>query len=71
MGSGADIWMACRYRHLSKDYEGLTQSNEALVYAAMIHLIIFKRRDKRLIVRRIGKNRRTAMPGEIFVKLVS
>lgn len=32
-------WLG-RYRRLSKDYEGLTQSSEALVYAAMIHLMV-------------------------------
>jgi putative transposase len=34
-----------RYRRLSKDYEGLTESSQALIYAAMIHLT----------VRRMGK----------------
>jgi len=32
-------WM-CRYRRLSKDYEGLTESSQALIYAAMIHIMI-------------------------------
>jgi len=32
-------WLG-RYSRLSKDYEGLTQSSEALVYAAMIHLMV-------------------------------
>jgi putative transposase len=29
-----------RYRRLSKDYEGLTESSQALIYAAMIHIMI-------------------------------
>lgn len=29
-----------RYRRLSKDYEGLTESSQALIYAAMIHLMV-------------------------------
>jgi putative transposase len=28
-----------RYRRLSKDYEGLTESSQALIYAAMIHIM--------------------------------
>jgi putative transposase len=32
-------WLG-RYRRLSKDYEGLTESSQALVYAAMIHIMI-------------------------------
>lgn len=32
-------WMG-RYRLLSKDYEGLTESSQALIYAAMIHIMI-------------------------------
>jgi putative transposase len=32
-------WLG-RYRRLSKDYEGLTQSSQALIYAAMIHLMV-------------------------------
>jgi putative transposase len=31
-----------RYRRLSKNYEGLTQSSQALIYAAMIHIMIKK-----------------------------
>jgi putative transposase len=34
-----------RYRRLSKDYEGLTESSQALIYAAMIRIMI-KRIDK-------------------------
>lgn len=32
-------WLG-RYRRLSKDYEGLTESSQALIYAAMIHIMI-------------------------------
>ena len=29
-----------RYRRLSKDYEGLTESSQALIYAAMIRIMV-------------------------------
>jgi putative transposase len=29
-----------RYRRLSKDYEGLTESSQAFIYAAMIHIMV-------------------------------
>src|SRR5665647_180085 len=32
-------WLG-RYRRLSKDYEGLTESSQALIYAAMVHIMI-------------------------------
>ena len=32
-------WLG-RYQRLSKDYEGLTESGQALIYAAMIHIMI-------------------------------
>jgi putative transposase len=32
-------WLG-RYRRLSKDYEGLTESSQALIYAAMIRIMI-------------------------------
>jgi putative transposase len=32
-------WLG-RYRRLSKDYEGLTESSQALIYAAMIHIMV-------------------------------
>jgi putative transposase len=32
-------WLG-RYRRMSKDYEGLPQSSEAMVYAAMIHIML-------------------------------
>jgi putative transposase len=32
-------WLG-RYRRLSKDYKGLTESSQALIYAAMIHIMI-------------------------------
>ena len=32
-------WLG-RYRRLSKDYEMLTESSQALIYAAMIHIMI-------------------------------
>jgi putative transposase len=32
-------WLG-RYRRLSKDYEGLPETSEALIYAAMIHLMV-------------------------------
>ena len=31
-------WLG-RYRRLSKDYEGSTESSQALIYAAMIHIM--------------------------------
>ncbi|MDQ1275151.1 MAG: hypothetical protein QG610_724 [Euryarchaeota archaeon] len=34
-------WLG-RYRRFSKDYEGLTESNQALIYAAMFHIMIRK-----------------------------
>ena len=32
-------WLG-RYRRLSKDYEGLTESSQAFIYAAMMHLMV-------------------------------
>ena len=32
-------WLG-RYRRLSKDYEYLTETSEAMIYAAMIHLMV-------------------------------
>jgi putative transposase len=32
-------WLG-RYRRLSKDYEGLTESSQAFIYAAMIHIMV-------------------------------
>ena len=32
-------WLG-QYRRLSKDYEDLTESSQALAYAAMIHIMI-------------------------------
>ena len=32
-------WL-CRYRRLSKDYEVLTGTSEAMIYAAMVHLMV-------------------------------
>ncbi|WP_229391396.1 IS5 family transposase [Methanosarcina sp. DH2] len=32
-------WLG-RYRRLSKDYEGLTESSQAFIYAAMIHIML-------------------------------
>ena len=32
-------WLG-RYRRLSKDYEGLTESSQAFIYAAMINIMI-------------------------------
>jgi putative transposase len=32
-------WLG-RYRRLSKDYEGLTQTSEGMIYAAMVHLMV-------------------------------
>lgn len=40
-----------RYRRLSKDYEGLPESSEAMIYIAMIHLM----------VRRLGRQPQPAM----------
>jgi len=43
-------WLG-RYRRLSKDYEGLPESSEAMIYIAMIHLM----------VRRLGRQPQPAM----------
>jgi putative transposase len=32
-------WLG-RYRRLSKDYEGLTESSQAFIFAAMIHIMV-------------------------------
>jgi len=32
-------WLG-KYRRLSKDYEYLTETSEAMIYAAMIHLMV-------------------------------
>ena len=32
-------WLG-RYRRLSKDYEGLPQTSEAMIYAAMVHIMV-------------------------------
>ena len=32
-------WLG-KYRRLSKDYEALTETSEAMIYAAMVHLMI-------------------------------
>jgi putative transposase len=32
-------WLG-RYRRMSKDYEGLTQTSEGMIYAAMVHLMV-------------------------------
>jgi putative transposase len=32
-------WLG-RYRRLSKDYEGLSETSEAMIYAAMVHLMV-------------------------------
>lgn len=37
-------WLG-RYRRLSKDYEGLTESSQALIYAAMIRIMIKRMAD--------------------------
>ena len=34
-------WLG-RYRRLSKDYEGLPRTSEAMIYGAMIHLMIHR-----------------------------
>jgi putative transposase len=44
-------WLG-RYRRLSKDYEGLTETSKALIYAAMV----------RLMVRRLGRRAQAASP---------
>jgi putative transposase len=44
-------WLG-RYRRLSKDYEALTETSEALIYATMV----------RLMVRRLGRRVQTASP---------
>lgn len=44
-------WLG-RYRRLSKDYEGLTETSEAMIYAVMVHLM----------VRRLGRRAQAASP---------
>ena len=44
-------WLG-RYRRLSKDYEGLTETSEATIYAAMVHVM----------VRRLGRRVQAASP---------
>lgn len=44
-------WLG-RYRRLSKDYEGLTETSEALIYATMV----------RVMVRRLGRRAQAASP---------
>jgi len=43
---GADLWLVLRfykYRHLSKDYEYLTDTSEAMIYVAMIYVVMVRR----------------------------
>jgi hypothetical protein len=51
MDCRAYIWMAGRCRRLSKHYEGLTESSQALIYAAIIRIMI-----KRVANARIEEN---------------
>jgi putative transposase len=44
-------WLG-RYRRLSKDYEGLTETSEAMIYATMV----------RVMVRRLGRRAQAASP---------
>lgn len=44
-------WLG-RYRRLSKDYEELTETSEAMLYAAMVHLM----------ARRLGRRTQTSSP---------
>lgn len=48
-------WLG-RYRRLSKDYEALLQTGEALIYAAMCHLMI----------RRLARKSQPIAPGQTF-----
>jgi putative transposase len=41
-----------RYRRLSKDYEGLTETSEAMIYATMVHVM----------VRRLGRRAQASSP---------
>lgn len=40
-------WLG-RYRRLSKDYEGLTSTSEAMIYTAMIHIMVRRLANKKL-----------------------
>ncbi len=42
MGGRARVhfWMLGLYRRLSKDFEGLPESSEAMIYVAMSHLMV-------------------------------
>jgi putative transposase len=44
-------WLS-KYRRLSKDYEVLTETSEAMIYAAMVHVM----------ARRLGRRRQVACP---------
>ena len=40
LGGGADLRVASRFRRLSKDYEHLTTTSEAVIYLAMTRLLV-------------------------------
>ena len=59
-------WLG-RYRRLSKDYEGLPESSESMIYAGMIHLMVRRlaRRDSNPVqenLRRMGLAVISAIP---------
>jgi putative transposase len=58
MDSREDIWMVRQVQTIKKNYEGLTESSQALIYAAMIHIMI-RRMAKVQTFMRMGMNFKT------------
>ncbi len=45
IGERTFAWLG-KYRRLSKDYEALPETSEALIYAAMVHLMVRRLKPK-------------------------